>query len=208
MQRVISEGGAAIVGRKEGPGAPTTQILIVLRNADPAALTALASLRRYLGFGDRLSDLRRRVLWELSGPEGGPHDAAVEALRRGGELWNPNKERALVRAPGGPIADLGSPLPDEGRWESYLAWDPDRDLDRRARALGPWRDRGWRLRRGTLWSLQWQEDDLEERIRLTEAAVICHGAKEGLLVHPHLEDSRRIASRDLVPWLPVSKEEE
>jgi hypothetical protein len=186
----------------------TTQILVVLRNADPTALTALSSLRRYLGFGERLIELRRRVLWELSGPYGEPIDAIIDALRRGGELWNPNKEKALVRSPGEAVGALGSPLLDEGRWESRLAWDPDRDLDRRARALRPWRDRGWRLRRGTLWSLQWNEGAAEERARLAESAVVCHGAREGLLVHPHLEDVRRIYSMDPVPWLPMPKEED
>jgi hypothetical protein len=191
-----------------GSKTATTQILVVLRNADPTALTALSSLRRYLGFGDRLLDLRRRVLWELSGPREDSRDTILEALRRGGELWNPNKEMALVRAPGGPIADLGTPIPDGGRWESRLAWDPDRDLDRGVRALRPWRSRGWRLRRGTLWSLHWQEEDRDERGRLTERAAVCRGAREGLLVHPHLEDVRRIGSEDTVPWLPEAKEED
>jgi len=113
-----------------GSKTATTQILVVLRNADPTALTALSSLRRYLGFGDRLLDLRRRVLWELSGPREDSRDTILEALRRGGELWNPNKEMALVRAPGGPNADHGTPNPDGGRWEGRIAGDPERDNDR------------------------------------------------------------------------------
>jgi len=186
----------------------TTQILVVLRNADPTALTALASLRCSLGFGENLLDLRRRVLWELSGPtEGKEVGAILDALRRGGEMWNPNKERALVRAPGTPISELGSPLPDEDGWESWLAWDPTRDLDRWIRALRPWRARGFRIRRGTLWSLQWGEGDPLERRGLSERAVITRGAREGLLVHPHLEDARRIGSTDPIPWLsPLERE--
>jgi hypothetical protein len=186
----------------------TTQIMVALRNADPTALTALASLRRYLGFGDNLLDLRRRVLWELCGPDDEIAELILDALRRGGELWNPNKERGHIRPPGSPIELLGSPLPDGGRWESWLAWDPSRDLDCRVRALSPWRAQGWRIRRGTLWSLNWAPDDAAERRRLAERAVITHGAHDGLLVHPHLEDARRIASDDPVPWLPQRGQED
>lgn len=202
-QREGSRGGA----RQERKTA-TTQILVVLRNADPTALTALSSLRRYLGFGEKLAGLRRRVLWEITGPEEGSRDELIEALRRGGELWNPNKERAFVRVPGAPVGDLGAPLPDEGCWLSRLAWDPERDLDRSIRAFRPWRGRAWRLKRGTLWSLEWREEDPDERRRLTERAVLCRSAKEGLLVHPHLEDARSISSETPAPWLPEPRGEE
>jgi hypothetical protein len=180
----------------------TTQILVALRNADPAALTALSCLRRYLGFGDALSDLRRRVLWELSGPTGEDPGEIVEALRRGGELWNPNKEGARIRRSGELESLLGAPLPGDAGWESVLSWAPDRDLDHRARALAPYRARAWSLRRGTLWSLCWRDGTESTRWEWTERAVISAGRKEGLLVHPQLEDWRRIAAGLAPPWLP------
>ena len=180
----------------------TTQILVRLRNADPAALTALTCLRRYLGCGEDLLDLRRRVLWELRGPDGEDPSEQIVALRRGGELWNPNKENAPIRRAGEEEARLGTPLPGEDGWESILAWDPDRDLEYIARSLAPYRARGWRLARGTLWSLRWRGEDGGERWERTQRAAISRGSKDGLLIHPQLEDWRRIAAGAVPPWLP------
>jgi hypothetical protein len=180
----------------------TTQILVGLRNADPVALTALTCLRRYLGFADDLLELRRRVLWELSGPAGEDPSEVIEALRRGGELWNPNKEAARVRRAGEPEPCLGAPLPGEERWETLLSWAPDRDLLHGARALAPYRARGWSLARGTLWSLRWTVEDEEVRWDRMRHAAVSAGRKDGLLVHPQLEDFRRITAGLAPPWLP------
>lgn len=180
----------------------TTQILVVLRNADPAALTALTCLRRYLGFGDTLIDLRRRILWELSGPQGEDPAGVIEALRRGGECWNPNKETARIRRRGEAESLLGAPLPGEDGWESVLSWAPDRDLVHGARALAPFRALGWNLRRGTLWSLCWRGGTEQARWEWTQRAAISAGREEGLLIHPQLEDWRRTPAGLAPPWLP------
>jgi hypothetical protein len=180
----------------------TTQILVGLRNADPVALTALGCLRRYLGFADDLLDLRRRVLWELSGPGGEDPSAVIDALRRGGELWNPNKEAARIRRSGEQESALGGTLAGEDGWESLLAWAPDRDLAHGARALAPHRPRGWSLARGTLWSLRWKEPDASSRWDRMRHAAVSAGRKDGLLVHPQLEDFRRITAGLAPPWLP------
>jgi hypothetical protein len=83
-----------------------------------------------------------------------------------------------------------------------LAWDPERDLDRLPAALRPFRARGWRLARGTLWGLCWESEDPEERDRWSDEAVLCRGPHRGLLVHPQLEDLRRITLAEPPPWLP------
>jgi hypothetical protein len=181
-----------------------TQILVGLRNADPTALTAEGALRGSLGFGKRIGRVERRILWELSGPESEGIEPVLLALRRGGELWNPNKESALIRNPGeeGPLA--GRTRQDEGTvWT--LAWDPERDLDRSPLALRPFAERGWRLARGVLWGLSWTEGESSERLSWSEAAVVCSGPGRGLLVHPHLEDHRRIHPSDPAPWLPTGR---
>jgi hypothetical protein len=179
-----------------------TQILVALRNADPTALTALGCLQRSLGFGERLAEVRRRVLWELHGPAGEDPEAVLSVLSRTGELFNPNKEAAHVRGSGETVASLGSPLPGDEGWESFLAWNPERDADCLPHALAAFRDRGWGLARGVLWSLRWGDATAEERIQWSREAVLCAGPRQGLLVHPHLEDYRRIAADDLPPWLP------
>jgi hypothetical protein len=179
-----------------------TQILVALRNADPTALTALGCLRDSMGFGVRLEGVRRCVLWELEGPGGVDPEEVLAVLRRAGELFNPNKEAAHVRRAGEQASALGTPAPGEGGWESYLAWNPDRDLDRLPPALSAFRGRGWRLARGVLWSLLWREGDAEERTRWSQQAVLCVGPRQGLLVHPHLEDYRRIEAGEPAPWLP------
>jgi hypothetical protein len=84
-----------------------------------------------------------------------------------------------------------------------LAWDPERDLDRRPAAIRAARARGWRLARGTVWGLSWECEDPVERQRLSEEAVLCQGPRQGLLVHPHLENHRRIDLRERPPWLPL-----
>ncbi len=180
----------------------TIQILVSLRNADPTALTAWTCLRRFLGFGENLLAVRRRVLWELVAPGDAETGGAIDTLRRSGELWNPNKEAARIRRSGEGIAELGEPYPNAPGWESYLAWDPERDLDRIPHAILPLRAEGWRLARGILWSLHWREPDPALRVHLSEQAVLCKGGKEGLLVHPHLEDYRRIEGDPPAPWLP------
>ena len=179
-----------------------TQILVVLNNADPTALTALGALQRSLGFGERLVDLRRRVLWELHGPPGEDPEELLQALMRGGELWNLNKENASVRRPGQSDSSLGPPAPGEGNWESFLAWNPERDLASVPQALIPFRPRGWRLARGVLWSLCWKDGTADARSTLSLDAVVCTGPKQGLLVHPHLEDYRQVAAGSAPPWLP------
>ncbi|MDM7916725.1 MAG: hypothetical protein ACE15D_05315 [Candidatus Eisenbacteria bacterium] len=185
-----------------------TQILISLRNPDPIALTALGSLRRYLGFEERLLDLRRRILWEVHTPEGEDPAPWIESMRIAGELWNPNKEVAAIRRPGDPEGALGDPLPGSSGWTMVLAWDPERDLDRpsrgHARATTAGRGRSERrLARGILWSLRWREGYQEVHLReFTREAVLCRGRGEGLLVHPHLEDHCEILGGESVPWLP------
>ena len=179
-----------------------TQILVALRNADPTALTALGSLQRSLGFGGRLSEVRRRVLWELHGPAGEDPEDVLRALSRAGELFNPNKEAAHVRRPGEAISSLAAPLPGDEGWESFLAWNPQRDPEEIPHALVGFRDDGWGLARGILWSLCWKDASAEERLRWSQDAVLCAGPRKGLLVHPHLEDYRRIVANDLPPWLP------
>lgn len=181
-----------------------TQLLVSLRNADPTALTALECLQHSLGYGPRLLRLRRSVLWELTGPAGEDPAPLLARLRRGGEVWNPNKEAAQVRIPGQPASALGGAMFEGERYENFLAWDPERDLARGARALVPSEKGVWRLARGTLWSLLWQDEDQTARRRLSEQAVLCKGPREGLLVHPHLEDLRRITWDEPAPWLPAA----
>lgn len=185
-------------------GAPCTQILVTLRNADPTALTARECLQRSLGYGARLAGLGRSVLWELTGPSGSEAAALIDRLRRSGEIWNPNKETGLVRLPGESAGNLGQLFRQgEGR-ELFLAWDPERDIARQAGTLLGSKGKGWRLARGVLWILEWREEDPEIRSRLSEEAVLCRGARSGLLVHPHLQDYRRITGDDPPPWLPCS----
>jgi hypothetical protein len=184
-----------------------TQLLVSLRNADPAALTALGSIQRSLGFEERLQMVSRRVLWELHGPADADPEPVIEALRRSGEVWNPNKEAAKVRFSGAPLTDLGSPIPGEQRWMMVLAWDPDRDRDRSVAALLPFLETGWRLARGVLWGLCWKEASSEEHRRWSEEAALCRGPTEGLLIHPHIEDHRWIDGTEPPPWLPPGKDQ-
>ncbi|MBM3286088.1 MAG: hypothetical protein FJY88_01875 [Candidatus Eisenbacteria bacterium] len=181
----------------------TAQILVTLRNADPTALTAKSCLQRWLGYGERLRDLRRGVLWELTASEEADVEGGLSLVRTSGELWNPNKEVATTRMPGASDVELVPPGCDSpARWRFVLAWDPERDIDRPLRSLREARDRGMRLARGTLWALRWDALDEAEVDRLTIEAARCRGPREGLLVHPHLEDHRIVAATLAPPWLP------
>jgi hypothetical protein len=181
--------------------APCTQILVSLKNADPTALTALTCLQRYLGFGNALSVVRRRVLWELRGPGAPEAGGVLDGLRRSGDLWNPNKETACVRLPG-EGADRLAPLRQHPEEILALAWDPDRDRRRTPAVLRAHRSSDWWLARGTLWALSWREGDAREQLRWSEEAVVSRGPRQGLLVHPQLEDFRWIDLREPPPWLP------
>jgi hypothetical protein len=180
-----------------------TQILVALRHADPAALTAEAALQRSLGFEGRLRSVRRRILWELTGPEHEEPGRIIELLRLGGEVWNPNKEAARIRAPGEPSTHLMLPPENEGTWAMLLAWDPERDLRRTPAALRRHAERGWRLARGVLWALCWENTTAENCRLWSEQAALCRGPMQGLLIHPHLEDHRWIEGTEDPPWLPA-----
>jgi hypothetical protein len=139
----------------------------------------------------------------MHGPTGSDPRPLIDRLRRSGEIWNPNKEAAHVRLPGRPASLLGGVFAEGSSFEIYLAWDPERDLARVVRTLLTWNEPGWRLTRGTLWGLLWRDEDPSARRRLSEQAVLCRGPREGLLVHPHLEDYRRITGQEPIPWLPA-----
>lgn len=178
-----------------------TQILISLRNADPTALTALSCLRRSMRMEGSVTRLQRRILWELSGPEGADPEVVIGGLRLGGELWNPNKEQARIRLHPEAVGRLHLAAEGEGNWVHALAWSPERDLDRRPHALRVGQAAGWSLRRGTLWSLEVAGGDPEERRKLAGEAVLCSSVGKGLLVHPHLEDLRWIEGDPPRPWI-------
>jgi hypothetical protein len=82
----------------------TVQILLDLKNSDPTALTAFEAIRRLLGFGERLVEIRRRSLHELTlrSQRELPGDAALSDLlsaylEQTVVFWNPNKQLAWVR---------------------------------------------------------------------------------------------------------------
>ncbi len=180
-----------------------TQIIVEHRNADPTALTALGCLQRHLGFSSRLASVERRMLWELVGPDETGTDDCVDRLRRSGAIWNPNKERASLRRSGESYGATGLPTSKEDPWSVFLAWNPDRDLDRCPQTFIPHYRMGWRLACGILWALRWTEGDPDVWSRWSREAVVCSGPDRGLLVHPHLQDFQRIDSSLEPPWLPL-----
>jgi hypothetical protein len=179
-----------------------TQILVGLRNADPTALTARECLQHSLGYGERLAEVRRYTLWEMRGGEGVDPRPGVERLIRTGGIANPNKETTLVRLPGHPASCLGSLFEEGSEYEMFLSWDPERDLAPNLGTLLGSGEGAWQFARGTLWALRWRDEEPAARRRLSEEAVLCRGPRKGLLVHPHLEDYRRVLPEDPVPWLP------
>lgn len=179
-----------------------TQILVARWSADPIELTALATLRRELGFGAALEALKRRVLWELrSDEEPGDIDEVLDHLRLSGEIWNPNKETSHIRRPGEAVAALGEPFGSPGEWVVIAAWNPERDEDRSPHAVAVLRRQGWHLSRATIWCMRWSSIDPAERLRLSMRAAVCKSGKEGLLVHPHLETWRVVGAGDAPPWI-------
>jgi hypothetical protein len=199
-------------GRVPGGDLATVQVLLELKNSDPTALTAAEAIRHLLGFGDRLSEIRRRTFYEivLRASEGVRSDPALPDLfsvyLERGFLWNPNRERAWVRIDATPEAgaawealpgarrkpggfgrpDLGQPAYDHLLIWPRGRWEVSTDL-----GLAP---SGWVLAatgRGELWSLRWRETaTTAERTVWTGAVGAARSRREGLLFNPQAQDHR------------------
>jgi hypothetical protein len=197
------------------------QILVGLKSADPTALTAEEAVRHLLGFDDRLLELQRRVLHEVTCVPAAP-DPAVALIDRLTAylmgtltLWNSNKHRCWVRLRppegpeeawevrmgGGRTADaFGRPSLEDGGHDHLLVWGrggepPPEDL------AGAWKD--WLLQsysRGDLYTLRWREtEDSADRARWTEAVGPVAARGRGLLVNPHAQDSLRFSAGVPIP---------
>jgi len=183
----------------------TVQILLDLKSADAVALTALEAICNLLGYGDRLTHLRRRSLTQLwvESPDDG--DAVADAVDRylssTVAFWNSNKERAWLRAgsgiesrevhPGSSSVKttFGEPSLDRDDQDHLLVWNRESDSlpGDLEPALAPSRLRAFR--RVLIYTFSWGETATPERRReWIERVAVVRSRSRGLLVHPHYQD--------------------
>ncbi len=215
----VVPGGETVAGSRVESGSITVQILLDLKNSDPTALTAAEAIRHLLGFGDRLVEVRRRSLHEValrSTPAGAALSELLSAyLERTVVFWNPNKQRAWVRAPQADNADaawevrsggrrhpgdFGTPDLSRPEFDHLIVWPRGDDA---LPADLPTALPGWDVTaafRGELWSIRWRDGaSTGERSDWTVAVGAARSRREGLLCNPHAQHYRVLSGAVPIP---------
>ena len=176
------------------------QLWVERQALDPAASTASAALQLLLG-RDAPVRVGRADLWELLA-EDGTADAAgrFETWLRGSNLFlNPNRDRGVV---------LGGVAPVPGPSVASVVTMERGAADSRAHALtlGHALGGNWRVRRGTVWTLAWPIERLDDVPVLAERAAWARRRSSGLLVNAESQDAVVLVGTWANPALPNANE--
>jgi len=184
------------------------QIAISPKGLDATAITAADTVRRLLGFGDRLAALRRQRWTELTlaGQTAAGVDSVLADLDQfvgsSFDLWNSNKERCWLRYGFGAKVDgaaeyipnqgrepapWGAPPLDGTRWDHLVIWDSAGESVPTPSHFGGRQVVGNAA--GEVYSFQWGEevDEATRRSWIDELAVV-RTRERGLLVQPHYQE--------------------
>jgi len=167
------------------------ELLVRLKIPDVTALTAANSLRRRMGYGERLASLRRADYYRLGLNVESPDEAkalAVELAERTNLFANPNKHLYEVRLP--EEQGAGSATGDAYQVE-VLVTDPNDGSAQGALSALQGRlghgDKVVSLLKGVLWVLSLRADDLAQARAMAEDIAVTKRIDQGLLVNPHFQ---------------------
>jgi len=194
------------------------QVAISPKGLDATAITATDTVRRLLGFGDRLRQLRRQRWLEVSLSDdselaGAGQGRGIESILpdldayvgQSFSLWNPNKERCWIRLKEGKDerasaefvsnvgrrdAGWGDPRLDGDRWDHLVIWDVARGSARASDLPSSFGGRSVvRVTSGDVYSFRWgSAADESTRRSWVEELAVVRGRGHGLLVQPHYQD--------------------
>jgi phosphoribosylformylglycinamidine (FGAM) synthase PurS component len=151
-----------------------------LKVMDPTSLTARETLVRTLGYGDRVRDIQRSVVWAFRWEGTVDAEALLTRLAAVTNLIrNPNKHHLEIVTGDARLHPRGNVwvlvhTGDEGR-ELQDALSRHRLLSGEVPAV----------RRGTLWELDLAEG--ENRTAVAEEIAVTRAHKKGLLANPHVD---------------------
>lgn len=151
-----------------------------LKVMDPTSLTARETLVRTLGYGDRVRDIQRSVVWAFRWEGTVDAEALLTRLAAVTNLIrNPNKHHLEIVTGDARLHPRGNVwvlvhTGDEGR-ELQDALSRHRLLSGEVPAV----------RRGTLWELQLAAG--EDRTATAEEIAVTRARKRGLLANPHVD---------------------
>lgn len=170
------------------------ELLVTLKIPDVTALTAANTIRRRLGYAERLTSLRRADYYRLE-VEAESDQAALDLVRelalRTNHFVNPNKHSFTVR----PHEQRVSPPAQEGEFEVEVLTtdvDSDRSGDLEA-ALSSDRLAQGRVKAvhtGVLWTLRLRADSPSEALEMARDIAVTRARDRGLLANPHFQAVR------------------
>jgi phosphoribosylformylglycinamidine (FGAM) synthase PurS component len=167
------------------------ELLVRLKIPDVTALTASNSLRRRMGYGQTLAELKRAdyYLFEV---EAASADGAVATVRNIAErtilFVNPNKHAFDVLLKG----EQPESKTEAGTFDvAVLVRDVDGDKGPglcNALAKMGYGDAVRSVQAQTMWAMKIHAKNAEAARKIAEEIAVTHNRKQGLLVNPHYQE--------------------
>ncbi len=167
------------------------ELLVTLKIPDVTALTAANSIRRRLGYSERLTSLQRADYYRLeleAESEAAALDLVRELAQRTNHFVNPNKHAFTLR----PFDQRVSPPSRDGDYEvEVLTTDAesDRSADLEAALAGDRLAQGrvQAVHTGVLWNLRLRADSPQEAVAMARDIAVTRARDQGLLANPHFQ---------------------
>lgn len=167
------------------------ELLVTLKIPDVTALTAANSIRRRLGYAERLLALKRADYYRLeleTETEQAAVDLVTDLAQRTNHFVNPNKHAFTVRT----AQQRLTPPSTDGAFEvEVLITDAEGDrAPDLEQALANDRIAQGRVKAvhvGVLWSLTLRADSPQEALELARDIAITRARDQGLLANPHFQ---------------------
>lgn len=180
---------------------PVLQLWVERLALDPAAWTAGHALQLMLGADAAPARVGRADLWELAveGLDDGVAARFDAWMRTSNLFMNPGRDRAVLLD--------GAPA-DGGPAAGHVVVVDRGETAGRAHALTVGHALGgtWRVRRGTVWTLDWPPERAEDVPELLERAAWAKRRHSGLLVNMQSQDARLYVAAWDCPALPPEEE--
>jgi len=167
------------------------ELLVSLKIPDVTALTAANTIRRRLGYAERLPALRRADYYRLevdAETEQAARDLVTDLAQRTNHFVNPNKHVFTVRMA---QRRLTPPSTDGAFQVEVLITDAESDrASEIEQALANDRIAQGRVKAvhvGVLWTLTLRADSPQEALELARDIAITRARNQGLLANPHFQ---------------------
>ena len=170
------------------------ELLVTLKIPDVTALTAANTMRRRLGYAERLTALGRADYYRLeleAESEATALDLVRELAEKTNHFVNPNKHAFTVR----PYEQRVAPPAQDGEYEvEVLTTDAESDRsgeleaaltnDRRAQG------RVKAVHVGVLWTVRLRAEHAQEAVEMARDLAVTRARGQGLLANPHFQAVR------------------